>query len=140
MMKKTAKQIGTYGEDIAEKYLKKRFWRILSRNYLARGGEIDIIGYRFGVLTYFEVKTRSNDLYGRPSDAVDSEKIANIHTAARDFLNTYRRGGKIPVFYPFGIELRRRIYKQRIDVIEIYLSSDGEVNKINHIKDWEKKL
>ena len=140
MMKKTAKQIGKYGEDIAEKYLKKRFWSILSRNYLAHGGEIDIIGYRFGVLTYFEVKTRSNDTYGRPSDAVDGEKVANIRIAAHDFLNTYRRGGKIPVFYPFGIEKLRRIFKQRIDVIEIYLSPDGEVREINHIKDWEKKL
>ena len=139
-MKKTAKQIGAYGEDIAEKYLKKRFWHILSRNYHARGKEIDIIGYRFGVLTYFEVKTRSNDLYGKPSDAVDYQKISNIRTCARDFLNTYRRGGRIPVFYPFGIEIQRKIYKQRIDVIEIYLSPDGEIREINHIKDWEKKL
>lgn len=139
-MMRTMKEIGAFGEDIAEKYLKKRFWRILSRNFLARGGEIDIIGYRFGTLAYFEVKTRSNDLFGKPSDAVDAEKVTKIKTASREFLSTYRVGGRVPIFYPFGIECKRRIKKQRIDVIEIYLSPNGELEKINHIKDWEKKL
>ena len=139
-MKKTAKQIGTYGEDIAEKYLKKRGWKILSRNYSAHGGEIDIIGYRFGKLVYFEVKTRSNDHFGKPSDAVTDDKIYKIRVAANDFLNLYREGGKIPVFYPFGIGKRRRIYKERIDVIEIYLSRKGEVKKINHFKDWRNRI
>ena len=30
-MRMTAKQVGNYGEAVAEKYLKKRFWRIVSR-------------------------------------------------------------------------------------------------------------
>ncbi len=139
-MRNTTKEIGRRGEDIAENYLKKHNWRILSRNYLARGGEIDIIGYRFGTLVYFEVKTRSNAKFGKPSDAVDADKISKIRTASREFLNFYRIGGKISVFYPFGIELKRRIHRQRIDVIEIYLSPQGEPTEIKHIKDWENKL
>ncbi len=103
-MMRTAKEIGNVGEDIAEKYLRKRFWRILSRNYRAHGGEIDIIAYRNGILVYFEVKARSNDSFGRPSDAVDDEKIFHIKTAARHFKTVYCSGGKVPVFYPFGIE------------------------------------
>ncbi len=136
---KTKKDIGTYGEDAAERYLKRRFWHILSRNYSAYGGEIDIIGYRFGVLTCFEVKTRSNGLYGKPSEAVDAEKIKKIKTALRDFSKLYRKGNRIPVFH-FGLWLNRRILKQRIDVIEVYLSPNGEIEKINHIKDWESML
>lgn len=132
-MKKN-KHIGSYGEAIAEKYLKKHGWSILSRNFKAQGGEIDIIGYRFGVLVYFEVKTRSNEKYGKPSDAVDNEKIKNIKRASTEFLNAYRQFGKIPVFYPFGIQKLKRIRKQRIDVIEIYLSDN--LQKINHIKNW----
>ncbi len=135
-MKKTAKEIGRYGEEIAEKYLKKRFWRILSNNFLSRGGEIDLIGYRFGKLVYFEVKTRSNDAFGRPSDAVDEYKLQKIKNTALDFKRMYVSGRKIKVFYPFGIEKRSTIYKERIDVIEIYLSPEGEVEEINHIKDW----
>ena len=137
---KTAKQIGNIGEDIAERYLKQRFWHILSRNYTARGGEIDIIAYRFGVLAYFEVKARSNDNYGRPSDAVDSEKLIRINRVAREFSAIYCTGGRVPVFYPIGIEKRRRIRKERVDVIEIYLDSDKKSGEVNHIKDWGNRL
>ncbi len=131
------KDIGTLGEDIAERYLKKRGYKILSRNYSCRGGEIDIICFRFGKLVFVEVKARSNDLFGRPADAVDTEKIKKIKKAAYDFSINHVRNGKVSVFYPFGIELKRRINKKQIDVIEVFLS---EENRINHIKDWEKRL
>ena len=134
------RQIGDIGEDYAEKYLKKRFWKILSRNYKAPGGEIDIIGYRFGVLVYFEVKARSNNDFGQPSDAVDGAKVERIKRTARHFLNTYRRKGRIPVFYPFGIERLGKIRKERIDVIEVFLTEDKTPMGINHIKDWGKLL
>ena len=91
------------------------------------------------MLAFFEVKTRSNDLFGRPSDAVDGEKVKRINTAARDFLRTYKKGNRIPVFF-LGKKQRRRILKQRIDVIEVYLTPNGETEKINHIKDWENML
>ena len=134
------KQIGNLGEDIAEKYLKRRFWKILSRNYTVRGGEIDIIGYRFGVLAFFEVKSRSGDEFGTPASAVDDEKITNIRFTANAFLKTYQKGNRIPVFYPFGIERMRRIYKKRIDVIEIYFDKSYKLQKTNHLKDRESQL
>lgn len=139
-MNQTTRQIGNIGEDIAEKYLKKRGWRILSRNFAVRGGEIDIIGYRAGTLVFFEVKTRSNEKFGKPCEAVDAEKLSNIKKTANVFLNAYRVGGRIPVFYPFGIEAKKNIRKTRIDVIEVYLSPDGENTRINHFKDWENRL
>lgn len=139
-MKATTKQIGDYGESIAEKYLKKRFWRIVSRNFRARGGEIDIIAYRFGILAFIEVKTRSNDLYGRPSDAVDYEKLKRIRNSARQFCEMYHVGRSVPLTTITGNDKRRNIIKKRIDVIEVYLSRDGLTEKINHIKDWEKQL
>lgn len=137
---KNPKIIGKIGEDIAEKYLKKHNWKILSRNFSVRGGEIDIIGYRFGVLAFFEVKSRSNDNFGAPASAVDGEKTANIRFAAKAFLKTYKRGGKIPVFYPFGIEKMQKIRKQRIDIVEVYFDKNYKALKINHIKDRESLL
>lgn len=132
------RQIGYKGEEIAEKYLKKHGWRIVSTNFSARGGEIDIIGYRFGVLVYFEVKTRKDDSYGKPSEAVDEGKVERIGKTAKQFLQMFSRGGKISVFYPFGIEIKRSVLKQRIDVIEVYLN--GKSQQINHIKNWGSKL
>lgn len=139
-MKQTAKEIGDLGENIAEKYLKNRFWRIVSRNFKARGGEIDIIAYRFGVLAFVEVKTRTNDLYGKPGDSVDGEKIVHIKRASRQFCQIYNVGGSIDLPSLFGDYKRKRITKKRIDVIEVYLSKDKKTEKINHIKDWEKQL
>ena len=127
------KSIGDKGERLAEAFLKKRGWRILSRNFKAHGGEIDIIGYRFGVLAFFEVKTRSGLAFGRPAEAVDEKKLYHIQTAIKAFLGLYCNRNSIKVFYPLGIELKRPINKQRIDVIEVLL---GEEPKINHIKNW----
>lgn len=131
-------KIGNFGEDLAEKYLKKRGWRILSRNYDVRGGEIDIIGFRFGILVYFEVKARRNESFGKPADSVDQAKISHIKKAIRNFQQLYIKGNRVSVFYPLGIEKKRYIKKQRIDVIEVYLSDKSQ--KINHIKNWEEKL
>jgi len=135
---KTSKEIGDIGEKIAEKHLKKKGYKILSRNYKAHGGEIDIIAYRFGVLVYVEVKSRTSNLYGTPAEAVDVKKVSSIKYAVRDFLTAYRKGNKIPVFYPLGIERASTIRKQRLDVIEVYLDKGYEPIKINHIKDWAR--
>lgn len=137
---KTTKQIGDFGEEKATEYLRKRHWRILSRNYSVRGGEIDIIGYKCGALVFFEVKTRSNESYGKAYEAVDEDKLEKIKKAAGDFMKTYCRGGRVSVFYPFGIELKRRILKTRTDIIEVYLSKENRDITLNHIKDWGNQL
>ena len=137
---KTSREIGNIGEDFAEKYLSKKGWRIITRNYTVKGGEIDIIAYRFGVLAYFEVKSRSNDLFGTPAESVNSEKIMHINYAKRRFSESFVRGRKIEVPYPFGFTARRRVLKQRVDIIEVYMSKTHEVQKINHIKDLGKTL
>ncbi len=137
---RSLKQIGNLGEELAESYLKKQGWKILSRNYSAHGGEIDIIGYRWGVLVYFEVKSRSNDSFGSPSDAVDSEKLRKIKSAARDFKNLYCRKQKVPVSTIFGNVKEKRIRRERIDVVEVYFRPDYSLHRINHIKDWGSRL
>jgi putative endonuclease len=135
-----SREIGDMGEAVAEKYLKKRGWKILSNNYSTREGEIDIIGYRFGVLTYFEVKARSDDSFGSPADAVDGEKINKIKSAARHFIKAYGANGKIPVGGFFGGNKIKNIRKERIDVVEIYFTRDYKLRGINHIKDWGSRL
>lgn len=135
---KSKKLIGDFGENQAEKYLKGKGWHILSRNFSVRGGEIDIIGYKNGNLVFFEVKTRSNERFGKPCEAVDERKIENIKKAAYEFTRYYCKGGKVGILYLFGIEIKRKIRKTRIDVIEVYI--DGAELRINHIKDRENRL
>lgn len=139
-MKYTTKQIGGIGEKIAKEYLAKNGWKIICENFAASGGEIDLIGFKKGILVFFEVKARSNLSFGTPLDAVDCQKINRINKASYTFLKLYSKGNKIPIFYPFGMEIQRKIKNKRIDVIEVYLTPDKRAEKINHIENWGELL
>lgn len=126
--------IGRIGEDAAAKYLKKRCWHILAQNYRIRGGEMDIVAFRNGTLAFVEVKTRTNDLFGTPAEAVDDEKIKRFGKARRDLTDHYLINGRIPVQHGF-IKLNRRVFTLRNDIIEVYAFRNGDIKSINHIKD-----
>ena len=134
----STREFGNRGEDIAAEYLKKHGWKIITRNYAENGGEIDIVGFKRGSLTFFEVKTRSNESFGRPADAVDAAKTAKIKKAAHSFRAECMRGGRVPVPFFLGKTLNRRVYKQSVDIIEIMLTHGGELLELNHIKEAEK--
>ena len=107
--------IGKLGEDVAERYLKQKGYKILARNFSCKQGELDIIAENSGFLVFFEVKTRSNFLYGTPADAVDKNKIKHIIKVAKYYLHIH------------GWENRFI----RFDVIEVYI--DKGLAKVHHI-------
>ena len=124
-MKRTI--FGRAGEDAAARWLAKKGYVIIKRNHFAPGGEIDIIALRRRVLHFIEVKTRSNDLYGAPADAVTHEKLAHIKAAARDFI--IRHPGSVVTVGLFGE--RRRTYSDCVvDVVEVYMQKDGTLQMI----------
>ncbi len=85
-MRKYCKNVGNHGEDFAAGMLEDMGFNILDRNYRTRYGEIDIICMKGGVLHFVEVKTRTGDDFGYPSDAVTEEKRKNIRRAAEYYL------------------------------------------------------
>ena len=50
--------LGAAGEKAAAKYLRRRGYRIVARNYRCRGGEIDLIALDADTIVFVEVKTR----------------------------------------------------------------------------------
>ena len=78
--------IGSQGENLACKELKKQGYQILARNYRHSFAEIDIIAQKRGLLAFIEVKTRSGMAYGRPAEAVNTEKQRRIIQAAALYL------------------------------------------------------
>ena len=105
------KLLGRVGEKKSADYLKKKGYKIIETNYRTPMGEIDIIAQENGVTVFVEVKTRSSDEYGSPSQAVNYKKQEKYYKVASYYL---QRTGKTDS-------------ECRFDVIEI---EDG---KINHI-------
>lgn len=78
--------LGSCGEDIAENFLRKRGYRIISRGYRAGRGEIDIIAMDGRILVFIEVKTRKSAKYGLPEEHVSYKKKSQIRKTAARFL------------------------------------------------------
>lgn len=81
-------EIGQKGEQAAVKYLERHGYEILDRNWTCIAGEADIIAKDDDVLVFVEVKTRTNDIYGLPEEAVDRTKRKRYENIALAFLST----------------------------------------------------
>lgn len=81
---------GTEKEQLAAAFLQKQGMRIVETNYRCRQGEVDIIGFHKGYLTFVEVKYRKNERRGFPEEAVHKEKQKRIISCARVY--SYLKG------------------------------------------------
>ena len=80
-------RLGTQGENLACRFLKKNGYKVLYRNFKGRtGGEIDIICRDRDTLVFVEVKTRTREDFGRPVEAVNREKQNSIARGALAWL------------------------------------------------------
>lgn len=79
--------LGSRGERMAARYLKRQGLRVLARNVRAGGGELDLIARDGDTLVFVEVKTRRS---GDPAEAVTSDKQKTLTRAALAFLRRHR--------------------------------------------------
>ncbi len=70
--------LGSWGEEIAENYIKKKGYSIIERNFRCKLGEIDLIAYDGKQLVFIEVKTRQNQKYGLPCEAINTAKMRHL--------------------------------------------------------------
>ena len=89
MAKTIEREIGDWGEEQASLFLVRNKYEVVARNYLARGGEIDIVAWDRSdkdepALCFIEVKTRSG---GEDSAelAVNKEKAQKIKSTAENY-------------------------------------------------------
>jgi putative endonuclease len=70
---------GAQGEKLACRFLRRRGYKILYRNFRGRrGGEIDIVCRDQDTLVFVEVKTRGRQDFGRPLTAVHRHQQRRI--------------------------------------------------------------
>ena len=80
--------LGDRGERLAVRYLKRQGFRILARRSRNRLGEIDIIALDGDSIVFVEVKTRSSQSAGHPSEAVTFAKQQQLTRLALTWLKS----------------------------------------------------
>jgi putative endonuclease len=88
---RTAKQIiGQSGEDDALAYLERQGLTLTERNFLCKGGEIDLIMQDREMLVFVEVRARAKATHGGAAASVTARKQARLILAAQVFLQGHR--------------------------------------------------
>ena len=111
------KTLGNEDEDLAVLFLRKKGYRIISRNYKNSVGEIDIIAQDGETVVFVEVKTRTNYSFGYPFESVHRRKRQKLKNLALLYLKKQRK--EFPV---------------RFDVLSITCADNGS-RQIEHIQD-----
>lgn len=81
------KELGRRGEEAAARYLYRRGYQILERNWECFAGEADIIAQDGDALVFVEVKTRKDCQKGFPSEAVNAKKRERYEKIALAYLS-----------------------------------------------------
>lgn len=124
-MERYNRNLGDKGEELASKYLARRGYRILERQYRCQLGEIDIIASKRDFIVFVEVKTRFNNDYGTPASAVSYMKRKRIIQIASIYMERYPDKSA------------------RFDIVEIIGNMKGgnfHKGSINHLENafWEE--
>lgn len=106
------KTAGDRYENEAAKMISAEGLLILSRNFFAKTGEIDIIALDAGYLVFIEVRARSNPRFLSAASSVDRRKQLKILRTAQAFLQRNRQLAHLPCrFDVIAFEARQSNHK-----------------------------
>lgn len=108
------RQTGSLAENSACAFLESQGFTIVTRNFLRRVGELDIVARAGDLLVVAEVRTRASEQYGGAAASVDRGKQRRIASTAALLLQRHR-------------ELRQ--CRVRFDVIIV---RDGSIEWLKH--------
>ena len=115
---RVANPIAKIGEYLACKYLQKKGYRIIERNFRKGYGELDIVAIEKESLVFVEVKTRIGNLYGTPLESITPWKLRSI-TKTAVFYKTMNKN------LPDSL---------RIDAVSVKLYHDKSLESIELVK------
>ena len=81
---------GEAAESEAERYLRRKGYRILERNERLPSGELDLVAQSGSELVFVEVKARSGSTHGGAVGAVNGRKQARLVRLAAQYLARHR--------------------------------------------------
>ena len=112
-------ELGKWGEDDPASYLEDEGYAIIDRDWKIGRRDLDIVAMSpdGDTLVIVEVKTRTEEEYQKPEEAVDKRKMRNLAVAA----NAYAKECKIDK-------------NMRFDIISI-IGKGHQVENLEHLKD-----
>ena len=78
--------LGKAGESLAERFLKRKGYEILKRNFKCRLGEIDLIAREGGEIVFVEVKSRIGTAFGFPEEQISRKKQRKLWCLSEFYL------------------------------------------------------
>ena len=115
-MNRYKQALGVKGERLALQFLRRRGYKIITRNFSCRFGEIDIIARQGKTTVFVEVKTRSSCQFGLPEDSIRRDKIRHLLHSAQFYIKNYANPEE----------------DFRFDVVSIILGDTSQVNLIKN--------
>lgn len=112
------RELGTLGEDFAEKYILSQGFVVIQRNFRTKIGEIDIIAKDGKYIVFIEVKARKSINFGYPREAVNRNKQIKIKDVASIYL----------------LQNRKCDMHIRFDVIEVMLDFENNLKSITILR------
>lgn len=86
----TRRQIGDEAEQLVVEYLERKGFRVRDRNVVCRFGELDVVAEQGQTLAFVEVRMRSTNVWGDPSESVVSKKQRRVVKAAAEYCQRWR--------------------------------------------------
>lgn len=114
-----AHSLGRWGEHHAARFLERRGWSVVARNYRFGRREVDLVVRRRGVMAFVEVKTRAGEGFGGAAGAITWRKRREIEAVAAHFLATRDPG---------DVQLR-------FDAVAVTVPRRGGPVRVEHIPD-----
>ncbi len=112
-------ELGTWGEEMAVRFLERKGYTILERDWKSGHRDIDIIAIDGEIIVFVEVKTRRNRMFGEPEEAIDYQKLRNLRVAINHFVKYKCINQEI-----------------RLDAITVVGTPDSGEPEITHIQDF----
>lgn len=113
-MRLSKSETGRLGEELTAYYLVRSGYEILRRNFRIRGGEIDIIAAKDGIIAFVEVRTRDISALAEGAATVNKRKRSLIIGTALEY--SYR--------YPHELQ-------PRFDISEVTVKN-GKITKFRY--------
>lgn len=110
-------ELGKWGEEVAAAYLADKGYVILHRDWKSGHRDLDIVARDGCQIVFVEVKTRRNDYFVEPMEAVDYRKLMSLRRSINHYLKYYRINEEA-----------------RLDIVSVVMTTEGEP-QIEHIID-----